>query len=533
MARIVTGPVVADIAGKVGDNIFSRNKYGPYVKAYAVPTIPGSSYVTAARTAMTNANAAWSALSDTEKLNYASFSSNYPVNSFHDGYHKLDPRSFFVANYINQVFAGLTPDPQISNPPSFDFSDLDIDIPDCDNINFKTNGGSSGSTFRTIYYAYQPVNLNILSFNTLPQYAFANGNYVANSNVNLKTDYQTRWPGTYPAEDERLFGSVRIIHAASGICVGNSWNKATGTANYTYTEYGNSGSLSSTIGSAAQKASAISIPSAGYVTEITFDMAIIAQNIRFALYDDDGGKPGNLLAQTAIVAQAGGSEENTIPFTTPYYISSSGTYWVAAAASINASLYNQISGGNGSIAFTSGLTFQNPWQQNSSNTRKIFGRLELKVLDSPCGPANYTIGNDDIRTTISGLKKNQATPVTTTFSGTINGLWVYIGTPGANVKVGLYSESGGVPDALLASSGSLPTTETDDWEFFAFSSPVAVSASTDYFIALVGDGDTSFRADEIPILSYVSDVIDFVLDDPFPSGSMTTYGNSVYAEVIT
>ena len=74
MASIKTGPIVADIAGRVGDNIFSRNKYGPYVKAYAAPTIPVTSYVTAARVSFAAASDAWLALSEFQKLNYATFS---------------------------------------------------------------------------------------------------------------------------------------------------------------------------------------------------------------------------------------------------------------------------------------------------------------------------------------------------------------------------------------------------------------------------------------------------------------------------
>ena len=530
MARIVTGPVVADIAGKVGDNIFSRNKYGPYVKAYASPTIPGSTYVTAARAAMTAANLAWSNLSDSEKLNYASFSTNYPINSFHNGYQKLDPRAFFVANYINQVFAGVTPNPQIVNPPSFDFSDLEISIPDCNNLNFKTNGGSSGSTFKTSYYAYNPVNLNILSFNTIPQYAFSNGNYVANSDVNLKADYLTRWPALYPEPTERVFGSVRIIHAASGICVGESWNKAIGTANYAYTIYGNSGTLSSTVSSAVQKAARVTIPAAGWVTEITFDVGLISQNLRFALYDDDSGKPGTLLAATPIAAQVPIINENTITFTTPYYISTPGDYWVICAASVNVSLYNTLTGGFGSFTTKSGTDFNTTWIESSSNTRKIFGRLELKTISSLCGTTTFTLGNQTIYGSTSATLARLATKVTPAFDGFINSITFYHDNSSGNCLVGVYSSAADIPIIRLSVSPSTPLSGVAGWQTVNLPSPLAVTGGTDYFIAYVVDSPAGIPFQAGGSIRSYNTTGGMILPSPFNRNGNDTTSMSVYCE---
>lgn len=67
MARITTGPIIADIRGKSGDQIFSRNKYGPYVKAFAVPTGTPSEAMETARDRMAAVVAAWHGLTEVNR----------------------------------------------------------------------------------------------------------------------------------------------------------------------------------------------------------------------------------------------------------------------------------------------------------------------------------------------------------------------------------------------------------------------------------------------------------------------------------
>jgi hypothetical protein len=72
MARIATGPIIADIRGKSGDQIFSRNKYGPYVKAFAVPTGTPSAAMETARERMAAIVAAWHGLSEANRQRWIS-----------------------------------------------------------------------------------------------------------------------------------------------------------------------------------------------------------------------------------------------------------------------------------------------------------------------------------------------------------------------------------------------------------------------------------------------------------------------------
>lgn len=68
MANIRAGSIIADIRGKVGTEVYSRNREGPYVKAFTSPVQPNTTPQLNNRAFMQSAVAAWQALSESERL---------------------------------------------------------------------------------------------------------------------------------------------------------------------------------------------------------------------------------------------------------------------------------------------------------------------------------------------------------------------------------------------------------------------------------------------------------------------------------
>ncbi len=531
MARIKTGPIVSDIAGKVGDNIFSRNAGGPYVKQYAVPNIPGSTYVTTARTAMKNASDSWLALSEFDRLEYAKFSENYPRSSFVDGYHKIDPRAFFISNYINQVFAGITPNPQISNPDSFAFEGLSISMPDCLSINFKLNGGVNSSDYRVIYYAFQPVSKAVMSLNTVPQYVFHSADYVADANVNLKTEYLTRFFNLFPSENEKLFGSVRIIHAASGIQVGFGHNRSIGTANFLFTTYGNGGTKVSTLGGGSHKATKITVPAAGTITSLTWDLLNFSQDIRFAIYDDNAGVPGNLLGQSQ-VAQANAIDTTyDIILSSPIVVPSAGTYWVAVAGGTSTVVYRQFGSGNSSISTKSGLSFFPTWTQSSGNTDRFQGRLQLRTFVSSCIDKPLILGNDTIGVTLRGSNKSFVIPIIPPSNGQIDSITFYHSATAGTIELGVYDQLASEPKNLIATTGSVASIVSLGWQTINLTSPLSVLAGTTYYIGFARSPAIDFYSGSIGSTSLITISDLSSLPNPWPAGTLISIKPSIYANL--
>ena len=81
MANILPSSVVADISGKLGDQIYSRNRGGAYVKAYAAPTGTPSSKQTNARTYFALAESNWQGLSDEQRLKWMEYASTHPIKN--------------------------------------------------------------------------------------------------------------------------------------------------------------------------------------------------------------------------------------------------------------------------------------------------------------------------------------------------------------------------------------------------------------------------------------------------------------------
>lgn len=70
MALIKTSAVVGEVSGKVGGNVFARNKGGAYVRNYTKPINPGTPDQTLVRSLFSNANQDWRALTDAERTGW-------------------------------------------------------------------------------------------------------------------------------------------------------------------------------------------------------------------------------------------------------------------------------------------------------------------------------------------------------------------------------------------------------------------------------------------------------------------------------
>ena len=72
MANIITGSIVSEIRGSVGTESYSRNAYGPYVKARVAPSNPNTVPQQQAKLRMSEAVAAWQSLTNSERDMYIS-----------------------------------------------------------------------------------------------------------------------------------------------------------------------------------------------------------------------------------------------------------------------------------------------------------------------------------------------------------------------------------------------------------------------------------------------------------------------------
>lgn len=117
MAIITTAAPVSGIRGKVGGNIFSANKSGPYLKAWAKGSNPRSQRQTAHRATLVTFSQAWRGLTGTQRDDwdiYAALPAQEKKNSLGEDF-SVSGFAWFVGININRAFIG---DAQLSDSPT-------------------------------------------------------------------------------------------------------------------------------------------------------------------------------------------------------------------------------------------------------------------------------------------------------------------------------------------------------------------------------------------------------------------------------
>lgn len=79
MAKISPGPMAAAISGSMGGTTFSHNKGGPYIRARAIPTNPGTSFQLNQRARLATAAGQWQGLTDAQRQAWVEWARQNPV----------------------------------------------------------------------------------------------------------------------------------------------------------------------------------------------------------------------------------------------------------------------------------------------------------------------------------------------------------------------------------------------------------------------------------------------------------------------
>lgn len=87
MARIVGGSMIGELSGKLGGNVFARNKSGQYVRSYAVPVDPNTLAQQGARNSFGYASSSYHAMTPAQKTAWGTFASGayLPKNGANTG----------------------------------------------------------------------------------------------------------------------------------------------------------------------------------------------------------------------------------------------------------------------------------------------------------------------------------------------------------------------------------------------------------------------------------------------------------------
>ena len=344
MARIKTGSIVSDISGKVGTEIYSRNKGGPYVKNWAAPTIPFSTFRDQARNALKDANTAWNNSTESQRVSWSNFSDQFLKSSFYDGYRKIDPRSAFIGSFIRQSYIGVTPAPFPSFPVSPGFVSFDIDLGNPFGPTLTLNGGTANSNYRVIWSASAAVNVSVRSPNTVPFYNIGWTAYAPGVPYSFNANYTTRF-GVLPlAPATRLFFKASVVHILSGLIVGSFISDSLFLGTETPFIAGSNFLPGSNSTRADGFCKSFLAAYDGYISSISFYGGAIAGQMELAIYSHLGGQPNILLGSTGSLTVSAGYNWYNVLLPSPIGITAGSVYWYAVFTP-STTYYNFVTGG--------------------------------------------------------------------------------------------------------------------------------------------------------------------------------------------
>lgn len=215
MANIRTGSIVADIRGKVGTEIYSRNRGGAYVKNYVSPIQPNSIAQMTQRGMMATAVAAWQALSDPERQLWLNAALKAPTSGLgadkirRSGYNEFISRKRNLLNISNN-----------NNPTVIDASNQELwayNITSLTETNFSvdtffTSVGTVGiPIYGLIFKATAPQPASRMSHNGLVFRKLLGTESAGHPGFNATVTYETIFGSLVGTAGMKIFTSVKIF----------------------------------------------------------------------------------------------------------------------------------------------------------------------------------------------------------------------------------------------------------------------------------------------------------------------------------
>ncbi len=119
MAKVTPGPLAGLISGKVGNVVFSRGRYGPYIRSRVIPTLVQNGYTGDVRNRLIALSAAYGLLTDAEKASWRTAAAIAPRVDLLGRKMTLQPSALFISRNAIVLQAGGTQInvPYVGGPP--------------------------------------------------------------------------------------------------------------------------------------------------------------------------------------------------------------------------------------------------------------------------------------------------------------------------------------------------------------------------------------------------------------------------------
>lgn len=116
MAKILTTAIVADIRNKLNGSVFSKNRYGSYVRTKVTPVNPQTTAQQNARNLLSTNSQAWRGLTEAQRQGWIDAAANFPFTDIFGNTKTLSGSALYIKLNNNLVAAGQAAIPDAPAP---------------------------------------------------------------------------------------------------------------------------------------------------------------------------------------------------------------------------------------------------------------------------------------------------------------------------------------------------------------------------------------------------------------------------------
>lgn len=149
MAKILTTAIVADIRNKLNGSVFSKNRYGSYVRTKVTPVNPKTTDQQAVRNRLATNSSAWRGLTDAQRAGWIAAAASFPTTDIFGNPKVLSGNALYVKFNNNLAGAGVA---AISDAP------LPVALPE---VVLGAIAAAAGAGTFTVAFTPTPVPANI------------------------------------------------------------------------------------------------------------------------------------------------------------------------------------------------------------------------------------------------------------------------------------------------------------------------------------------------------------------------------------
>lgn len=210
MAKIKFGAMMVDASGKLGGQVFSKNRGGAYIRTKSTPLNPQTTAQMSIRGIFASISSAWSGLGEANRQSFNNLVSSYARTDIFGDLRNPSGKNLFQRLNQNLVISGQAQITTCVQPSEVPFANVTLVTLDSENvtIDVETSGDTTGN--KVVIWATPPLSAGT-SFvkNKLRQIGVFNGSNALS--VNVDTAYVLKF-GAYQDTDNIYFG-VRVINA--------------------------------------------------------------------------------------------------------------------------------------------------------------------------------------------------------------------------------------------------------------------------------------------------------------------------------